>query len=128
MKRNQPRACGPIALHTGVNAHPTAEMRKSVPISQSVGRRPHLSDGAPAVNTPMTVPISAPDTMSPCQNPLRPNSVWMACSHPEITPESKPKRKPPRAAARTMYRSERCLVFFMPRIIPNPAAPAQASD
>ena len=27
IKRNQPRACGPIALLTGVNAHPTAFLR-----------------------------------------------------------------------------------------------------
>ena len=122
MKRNQPSMCGPTALQTGVNAQPTAEMRKSVPISQSVFLRPHRSDGAPAVNTPMTVPIRAPDTISPCQNAERPNSAWMACSHPEITPESKPKRNPPMAATMTTYRSERFLEFFMPRIIPKNAA------
>ena len=121
MKRNQPSRCGPSALQTGVNAQPTAEMRKSVPISQSVFLRPHRSDGAPAVNTPMTVPISAPDTINPCQNADSPNSAWMACSHPEITPESKPKRKPPMAATMTTYRSERFLEFFMACIIPKPA-------
>ena len=102
MKRNQPRRCGPNTFDVGVNAQPAAETRKSTPMSHRVGRRPHRSDGAPAPKTPITVPMSATETTNPCQKALRPNSAWMAFSHPEMTPESKPKRKPPSAATITM--------------------------
>ena len=109
MKRNHPSACGPAAP-VGVNAQPRAETRKRTAIAQRVGRRPNLSLGFPARNTPKSVPISATDTTSPCQNALSPNSAWIAFSAPDITPESNPKRKPPTEAATETYRRN----LFMP--------------
>ena len=94
IKRNHPSAWGPTAP-VGVNAQPRAETRKRTAIAHSVGRRPNLSLGFPARNTPKSVPISATETTSPCQNAESPNSAWIAFSAPDITPESNPKRNPP---------------------------------
>src|SRR5574344_120989 len=103
MKRNQPSICGPTVTFETVNAQPTAETRKRIAIAHRVGRRPNRSLGLPAVNTPISVPMSAPEMMSPCQNELRPNSFWIAFSAPEMTPESKPNRKPPSEATTETY-------------------------
>ena len=74
------------------------------------------ADGQRYWGSTMIVPISAPETVKPCQNPESWNSFWIAFSQPEITPESKPNRKPPKAETITMYSSAE-FVFFVRRAV-----------
>src|SRR6185369_9025005 len=78
-------------------AVPKDEIRYKVAIRYSVPLRPSLSDGIEPSNAPITVPINAMDTVSPCCKLFSCQYFCIDCSAPEITAVSNPKRKPPNA-------------------------------
>ena len=51
----------------GGNAEPTAEIKYRIAMRTRMFRRPQRSDGRPTPNAPMSVPISATETVKPCQ-------------------------------------------------------------
>src|SRR5690606_19961394 len=77
---------------------PSADTRYSTATMSRLILRPYLSAGTPPYRAPMTVPMRAMETVSPCSKGLEFQSTCRVCSAPEITAVSKPKRKPPRAA------------------------------
>lgn len=79
--------------------------------NRSEPRRPNLVAQTPEIAPPITHPIKALETVTPCQKEFNPKCFCKACSAPEITAVSYPKSRPPKMATKTKLTKYK-LVFF----------------